>query len=99
MENTSGIPPAGRAHLIYSAYTQAFEQPLVDGRATAGHYQKQGVRQGRPLTPLLFVLYLNLMFYYLDTKIEWGLDKSIHAFIDDIPFRARSLADIQVVFF
>ena len=83
---------------IQRLYTHAFEQPLVYGIATAGHYQKRGVRQGCPLTPLLFVLYLNLMFYYLDTKIEWGLDKSIHAFIDDILFRARSLADIQVVF-
>ena len=38
------------------------------------------------------------MFYYLDTKREWSLEKSIYAFIDDILFRARSLADIQVVF-
>ena len=83
---------------IQRLYTHAFEQPLVDGIATEGHYQKRGVRQGCSLSPLLFVLYLNLMFYYLDTKIEWGLEKSIHAFIDDILFRARSLADIQVVF-
>ena len=82
---------------IQRLYTHAFEQPLLDGIATAGHYQKRGVRQGCPLSPLLFVLYLNLMFYYLDTKIGWGLERSIHAFIDDILFRARSLADIQVV--
>ena len=38
------------------------------------------------------------MFFFLDSKIPWGLDKSIHAFAHDILFRARSKEDIQTVF-
>ena len=50
------------------------------------------------LEPLLFILYPNPMFFHLDSKIEWGLEKRIHAFIDDIPFRARSVEDIKTVY-
>ena len=65
---------------------------------TAGHAQVRGVRQGCPLSPLVFILYLNLMFFYSDGKIDWGLEKSIHACVDDILFRARSLEDIKTVY-
>ena len=51
-----------------------------------------------PPQPLLFIPYLNLMFFYLDTKIQWDLEKSVHAFVDDILFRARSIEDIITVF-
>ena len=47
---------------------------------------------------LLLNLHVNMMFFYLDAKIEWGIEKSIHAFIDDILFRARSLKDVRLVF-
>ena len=70
----------------------------MENRATAGHSQKRGVRQGCPLRPLPFILYLNLVFFHPDTKIEWGLDKRLHAFADDILFRARSLSDMWLVF-
>ena len=29
------------------------------------------------------MFYLILMFFYLDTKMQWGLEESIHAFVDD----------------
>ena len=80
---------------IQRMYDHAVEQPLVNGIPTLGHTQKRGGRQGSPLSPLLFILYLNLMFFYLDTVMDWGLEYSIHAFIDDILFRARSVQDIK----
>ena len=83
---------------IQRMYNHAVEQPLVNGIPTSGHTQKRGVRQGCPLSPLLFILYLNLMFFYLDTVMDWGLECSIHAFIDDILFRARSVQDIKKVY-
>ena len=46
----------------------------------------------------MFILCLNLMFFHVDGKIEWGLERSVHAFIDDILFQARSLEDIKTVY-
>ena len=39
-----------------------------------------------------------MMFFYLDSKVEWNIERSIHAFIDDILFRACSLQDVRTVF-
>ena len=92
-----GLPEA-LISSIQRRYDNATDQPLINGSTTEGHPQLRGVRQGCPLSPLLFILYLNLMFFHLDGKIEWGLEKSIHAFIDDILFRARSVEDIKTVY-
>ena len=43
-------------------------------------------------------MYVNLRFSHLDQKVDWDLEKSIDAFIDDIFFRARSLRDVRAVF-
>ena len=83
---------------IRRLYTHSYDHRLIEGVTTKGHLQERGVRQGCPLSPLLFILYLNLMFFYLDTKIQWGLEKRIHAFVDDILFWARSIEDIKTVF-
>ena len=83
---------------IQRLYIHAYEQPIVEGVPTAGHAQRRGVTQGCPLSPLLFNLYINMMFFYLDSKMEWNIERSIHAFIDEILFRARSLQDVRTVF-
>ena len=83
---------------IQRLYVYAVNQPLVNGIPTGGHAQKRGVRQGCPLSPLLFNLYLNFMFFQLDQIIDWDLEESVHAFMDDILFRARSVQDIKTVY-
>ena len=83
---------------IKRMYQHAVDQPMVNGTTTAGHAQKRGVRQGCPLSPLLFILYLNLMFFHLDQTMDWDLEKTIHAFVDDILVRARSIQDIKTVY-
>ena len=92
-----GLPEA-LISSIQRLYDNATDQPLINGSTRKGHPQLRGVQQGCPLSPILFILYLNLMFFHLDSKIEWGLEKSIHAFIDDILFRARSVEDIKTVY-
>ena len=83
---------------IRQLYGHAYNHPLVKGVTTEGHLQEEGVSLGCPLSPSLLILYVNLMFFYIDTKIERDLKKSIQAFVDNILFRARSIADIETVF-
>ena len=64
-----GLPEA-LISSIQRLYDHATDQPLINGSTTEGHPQLRGVRQGCPLSPLLFILYLNLMFFHLDGKIE-----------------------------
>ena len=83
---------------IQRLYTDAHQQPIVSVIPTSGHAQHRGVRPGCPLSPLLFNLYVNIIFFSFDSKIEWDIEKSIHAFIDHILFRASSLKDVKLVF-
>ena len=92
-----GLPEA-LISSVQRLYDNATDQPLINGSTTEGHPQLRWVRQGCSLSPLLFNLYLNLMFFGLDGEIEWGLGKSIHASIDDILFRAMLVEDIKTVY-
>ena len=92
-----GLPTA-LVSSIKRMYPHAVDQPMVNGTTTAGHAEKRGMRRGCPLSPLLFILYLNLMFFHLNQTMDWDLEKSIHAFVDDILVRARSIQDIKTVY-
>ena len=83
---------------IQRLYDDAHHHSLVQGLPIRGNLQERVVRQGFPLSTLLFTICLNLMFSYLDTTIQWGSEKSINAFVDDILFRARSIKDVKAVF-
>ena len=83
---------------IQRLYVYVVDQPLVNGILTGGHAQKRGVCQGCPLSPLLLSLYLNLMFFHLDEIFDWDLEKCVHAFVDDMLFRARSVQDVKTVY-
>eukprot|EP00253_Pinus_taeda_P019717 PITA_19717 len=43
--------------------------PLVNGRATSFFKASRGLRQGCPLSPLLFVLHVSVLSFYLDQKL------------------------------
>ena len=62
------------------------------------HKQIRGVRQGCPLSPLLFNLYLNIILHSLPKVCAFTESDTIHSYIDDILIRSNSPHIIQKVY-
>ena len=62
------------------------------------HKQIRGVRQGCPLSPLLFNLYLNIILHTLPKVCAFTESDTIHSYIDDILIQSNSPHIIQKVY-
>ena len=51
--------------LLQNLYAHPEDSPLVEGHTYTSSLQTRGVRQGCPLSPVLFVLYLNVLLHAL----------------------------------
>ena len=76
-------------------YTHPYERPLINGQHMGEHKQIRGVRQGCPLSPLLFNLYLNIILHTLPKVCAFTESDTIHSYIDDILIRSKSPHIIQ----
>ena len=76
-------------------YTHPYERPLINGQHMGEHKQIRGVRQGCPLSPLLFNLYLNIILHTLPKVCAFTESDTIHSYIDDILIRSNSPHIIQ----
>ena len=86
------IPP-GIISLLQSPYSALWDFPLIEGHTYTSHLQTCGLRQRCPLIPLLFVLYLNVLFFALPHHAPpppQGATFSSHALSDDLLFRSTS---------
>ena len=50
--------------LIKQLYSFPQDSPIINGRTPHAYLQTRGLRQGCPLSPLLFILYLNSLFHH-----------------------------------
>ena len=91
--------PTPLVNLIQSLYRAPRDFPVVSGHTHSSHLQTRGVRQGCPLSPILFCLYLNVLLFALPSHVTAppSPHESGHAFVDDLLYRSEDGDRIQQI--
>ena len=89
--------PAGLVDLISGLYAHPQDAPLVNNVTPYHYLQTRGLRQGCPMSPVLFILYSNVLLHAAPqpSLLEGPAKTSAHAFIDDKLYRSPSQTYIQ----
>ena len=91
--------PTPLVSLIQSLYRAPRDFPVVSGHTHSSHLQTRGVRQGCPMSPILFCLYLNVLLFALPSYVTAppSPHESGHAFVDDLLYRSEDGDRIQQI--
>ena len=81
---------------IRGLYQAPRDYPVVNGHTGASHLQTRGVRQGCPLSPILFVLYVNVLLFAVPHHLSTPITQheSSHACL---LYRSESSQHIEVI--
>ena len=91
--------PAPLLNLIQSLYRAPPDLLVVSGHTYSSHLQTRGVRQGCPISPIFFCLYLNVLLFALPSHVTAppSPHESGHAFVDDLLYRSEDGDRIQQI--
>ena len=85
--------------LIKQLYSFGQDSPIINGRTPHAYLQTRGLRQGCPLSPLLFILYLNSLFHHFFATVppppRANARTSHQAYLDDILIRSEDVIYVQ----
>eukprot|EP01012_Entosiphon_sulcatum_P049336 TRINITY_DN6793_c0_g1_i13.p1 TRINITY_DN6793_c0_g1~~TRINITY_DN6793_c0_g1_i13.p1 ORF type:complete len:662 (+),score=41.86 TRINITY_DN6793_c0_g1_i13:2050-4035(+) len=84
--------------LVRNLYQRASSAPLVNGRAPVRFYNVRGVKQGCPLSPTLFGLYIDPLLRRAAATMSPWKSATLSAFADDILLHARKAAAARAGF-
>mmetsp|Transcript_127587 Transcript_127587/g.220639 ORF Transcript_127587/g.220639 Transcript_127587/m.220639 type:complete len:522 (-) Transcript_127587:894-2459(-) len=86
----SGLPDSFTGFLL-RLYHSPLDTPRVNGQRLASHLQTRGLRQGCPLSPGLFALYIDPLLHKISRAISADNTASLHAFADDLAIHCEHL--------
>ena len=91
--------PSPLIRLIRGLYRDPRDYPVVNGHTGASHLRTRGVRQGCPLSPILFVLYVNILLFAVPHHLSTPITQheSSRAFVDDLLYRSESSQRIEEI--
>ena len=91
--------PSSLIRLIRSLYRSPRDYPAVHGHTGASNLQTRRVRQGCPMSPILFVLYVNVLLFAIPHHLQTPptQHESSHAFVDDLLYRSQSPKHIEEI--
>ena len=89
--------PIGLVDLIGGLYAHPQDAPLNNNTTPHRYLQTRGLRQGCPMSPVLFILYANVLLHAAPTPSpsERPVETKAPAFIDDKLYQSPSQTYIQ----
>ena len=90
--------PDSMIEAFKNLYSNPVYKWVVHGSPQSSYKLQRGVRQGCPASPTLFISFINVLLFNVNQLSFQSPHSSLHAFVDDIPFRSNSQKDMETIF-
>ena len=82
--------PTYRINLIKKLFAAPYDYPIVNGFALFAAHCIPGLRQGCPMSPILFNLFIDPIILHIKTLLPTQEFNALFSFIDDIALQTKS---------